>query len=120
MPLKSLLKPYHLMVDGNMGGSLTSAVFDVSYTDNVGIQLTWTSTAVGVFSVEGSIDYDDTAASGNWSALTFTVTPEALGTASTHLLNLSNIPYKKLRVKYTRTSSSGTLQVWVMAKSLGS
>lgn len=118
MALKNIIKPFHLMTDGNMSGNLTSDLVDVSYTDNIGFQLNFTGTPTGDFSVEGSIDYDDHLQTGNWSELTFSTTPQALGAADTHLLNLNQVPYKKLRVKYTRTSGSGTLNIYVMSKGL--
>jgi hypothetical protein len=113
MALKNVIKPYHLMTDGDMSGNLTSNTVDVTYSDNVGIQLTWTGAAVGTFAVEGTVD------ESNWSSLSFSSTPSASGGGDTHLLNLNNLPYKRIRVKYTRTSSTGTLQVWVMAKTMG-
>lgn len=112
MALKNIIKPYHLMTDGDMSGNLTSDAVDVTYTDNVGFQLSFTGTPTGTFSCEGTIDET------NWSALSFSSTPQAVGSADTHLLNINQIPYKKLRVKYTRTSGTGTLNVYVMSKGL--
>lgn len=112
MALKSIIKPYHLMVDGDMSGNLTSDSVDVTYTDNVGFQLTFTGTPTGTFSCEGTVD------EVSWSPLSFSSTPTASGAADTHLFNINQIPYKKLRVKYTRTSSTGTLNVYVMSKGL--
>jgi len=112
MALKNIIKPFHLLTDGDMSGNLTSDSVDVTYTDNVGFQLTFTGTPTGTFSCEGTIDET------NWSALSFSSTPQAVGTADTHLLNINQIPYKKLRVKYTRTSGTGTLNVYVMSKGL--
>jgi hypothetical protein len=112
MALKNIIKPYHLMVDGDMSGNLTSSSVDVTYTDNVGFQLSFTGTPTGEFACEGTID------EVNWSTLTFSSPPQAVGSADTHLLNINQIPYKKLRVTYTRTSGSGTLNVHVMSKGL--
>jgi hypothetical protein len=112
MALKNIIKPYHLMTDGDMSGNLTSNSVDVTYTDNVGIQLNFTGNPVGTFAVEGTID------ESSWSELSFSSTPSAAGSADTHLLNLNQIPYKKIRVTYTRTSGTGTLNVYVMSKGL--
>lgn len=112
MALKNIIKPHHLMVDGDMSGNLTSDAVDVTYTDNVGFQLTFTGSPTGEFSCEGTID------EVSWSALTFSSTPQATGSGDTHLLNVNQIPYKKLRVVYARTSGTGTLNVYVMSKGL--
>lgn len=112
MALKNIIKPFHLMVDGDMSGNLTSDSVDVTYTDNVGFQLSFTGTPSGEFACEGTID------EVSWSELTFSSTPQATGSADTHLLNVNQIPYKKLRITYTRTSGTGTLNVYVMSKGL--
>lgn len=113
MALKNVIKPYHLMTDGSMAGNLTTDPVDVVYSDNVGFQLIFTGTPTGTFQCQGSID------NVNWTNLEFSTVPSATGAADTHLFNLNNVPYRKLRVGYTRTSGTGTLNVWVMAKTVG-
>ncbi len=112
MALKNIIKPYHLLVDGDMSSDVTSDSVDVTYSDNVGLQLIFTGTPTGNFYVQGTID------ESNWSNLAFDATPTAAGAADTHLLNMSLIPYKKIRLFYDRTSGSGTLNVYVMAKTI--
>lgn len=114
MARKNVLTPYHWLVDGDMSSAtLTSEETEVTYTDNVGISVSWTGDAIGTFAVEASID------GSNWSSLSFSSTPAANGSADTHLLNLNQIPYKSIRLKYTRTSGSGTLNSYVMYKQTG-
>lgn len=112
MALKNIIKPHHLMVDGDMSGSLISDAVDVTYTDNVGFQLTFTGTPTGVFSCQGTID------EVNWSSLTFSTTPTADGGDDVHLLNINQIPYKKLRIRYSPMMGTGTLNIYVMSKGL--
>lgn len=119
MALKNVMKPYLLVDAASMGADITSDPFDVTYSDNVGIQLVFIGTPTGVFEVQGSIDYNDTRETGNWSALDFGTAPAASGAADVHLLNINNVPYKKLRVFYDRTSGTGSLSVTIMAKTLG-
>ena len=112
MALKNIIKPYHLIVDESMGADVTSDPVDVTYSDNVGIQLIFTGTPTGVFYVQGTID------GTNWSNLSFDSTPSASGADDTHLLNMTQIPYRKIRVFYDRTSGTGTLNAHVMAKTI--
>lgn len=113
MALKNIVHPYHLVNAESMGASITSGIVNVLYSDNVAIQLSFTGTPTGTFSVEGSVD------AANWSALSFTSVPSAEGAADTHLLNIHNIPYKQFRLKYNRISGTGTLDAWIMAKTVG-
>jgi hypothetical protein len=112
MALKNVLTPYRLVNAESMGADVTSSSFDITYTDNIGIQLIFTGTPTGNFYVQGTID------ESNWSNLSFDATPTAAGAGDTHLLNISLAPYKKLRVFYDRTSGTGSLTVYVMAKSI--
>lgn len=111
MSRKNVLTPYQIFTSGSMASTntLTSADIDVSYLDNVAIQVVWTGTPNGSFDVKGSVD-----------STTFTslgiADLDVSGAAGNHLINLNNVPFKKLRVTYTNTSSTGTLNGYVMAK----
>lgn len=113
MALKNIIKPYKLMDAVTMAADATSNAVDVKYSDNVGIQLVWTGTPVGNFYVQGTID--DTT----WTALDFGSIPTSGGAAGDHLLNMNNLPYRKIRVFFDRTSGTGALTAWVMAKTVG-
>ncbi len=59
MASKRVLQPFHALVDGDMSGNLVSEITDAMYQDNVGIQIKWASAnAVGIITVEASINYD--------------------------------------------------------------
>jgi hypothetical protein len=113
MALKNIIKPYKLVDAVSMGADVTSASVDVKYSDNIGVQLVFTGTPTGNFYVQGTIDGD------TWTALDFGTIPTATGADGDHLLNMNNLPYQKIRIFYDRTSGSGSLTVWVMAKTLG-
>lgn len=114
MSRKNVLTPYHWLVDGDMSSAtLTSEETEVTYTDNVGISVSWTGNAEGVFAVEATID------GVNWSELNFGIAPQATGSADTHLLNLNQIPYKAIRLTYIKTTGTGTLNSYIMYKQTG-
>lgn len=121
---KNQLPSYQSITDGDMSGNLTSDVTDIRYMDNISIQLVFTGTPTGAFSVEGSLDYnrpDPTTGvtnPGTWTAMSFTTPPVASGAAGTILLDLNQLSFPFIRVTYTAGSGSGTLQCWVSGKAV--
>ena len=113
MARKSTSHSYSVITAGSMAGSLTSSTTNVAYTDNIGYHCVWTGSPVGTITVEASID------GTNWDSLTLNPTISTGGAASSTLISLNQVPYEMLRVKYNRTSGTGTLNVVVMTKSVG-
>jgi len=117
---KDVLFPFTLVAAVSMGGDITSTPIDVQNIDNVGLQVAWTSAnAVGVISVQGSLDYKPTnpPTAGTWYDLTFdpALTQPASDNGG-YLINLNQVPYTWLRLKYTRTSGTGTLTAYACGK----
>lgn len=102
-------------VSGVMTGTSTiySQIVDISRMDNIGLEVTWTSTAVGTFSVMVSN-------SGiNFYSLTFNpVLAQPAGTAGGYAVNLNQVPFKYMFLKYVNSSSTGTLTVYGQQKDL--
>lgn len=117
---KNSTHAYQLITNASMAGNVTSSPTDVQYSDNIGIQLVFTGTPTGTFFIQGSVNYDERLGTGDWSNLKFSLDPAANGSADNHLINLNQIPYKKIRVFYSRTSGSGTLNGWIMKRMIGS
>jgi hypothetical protein len=92
-----------LMSAVSLGASTTSNPVDVTHLSNVAIHLIYTGTPTGTIDVEVSND------STNWIVLGSPNTVALSGAAGGTLLQLTNIGYYHLRIKYTRTSSTGTL-----------
>lgn len=111
---KNVLCPYKIINAVTMGADITSATVDGMWQDNIGIEVVWTSSdAVGVISVQASLSgtafYD----------LTFnpTLTQPASNNGG-YLINLNQLPYRYYRIKYTRTSGTGTFNAWVSSKEI--
>lgn len=132
MSAKKILPSYRVITNGNMTGSLTGTVTNINNLDNVGIQLNWTGSPTGTFSVQVSADYaQDTNGNvtntGHWvsliltywngSAFTTTATvPASVGSPIFLDLDLLSAPW--IRVIYTTASDAGTLNAFVTAKGL--
>lgn len=99
-------------VDGDMSADIVGPSTTIDKVDQVAFQVAWTSSdAVGVISVQGSVDgvtfYD----------LTFSpVLTQPNSNNGGYLINLALVPFTFVRVKYTRTSGSGRLTVSMSVK----
>ncbi len=94
--------------------SITSAVTNINTMDNVGITLKWAGAPVGTFAIQVSNDYDqdylgNVLSAGTWNTLPLSLTP-ALG--SPIAVNLNQLPFPWIRIVYTKTSGTGTLQAF--------
>lgn len=120
------LPPFQIVTAGDMSGNITSTVTDVRNFDNVAVELVFTGTPTGTFSVEGSLDYGYQAGgnfnpavnAGTWTALSLSPTPAASGGAGSVLLDLNQISFAFIRVKYAFTSGTGTLNAYIAAKAV--
>lgn len=118
---KDALGPIHIITNGAMTGTavLTSTVVPLQFFDNAGVQAVWTGTPNGTFSFEVSNDYNaNTGNTGTWTAYTITPTPAATGAAGDAFIDINQTGGAYCRVKYTNTSSTGTLNVFLMGKML--
>jgi hypothetical protein len=123
MGRKSIVQPYKLDAAKSFAGNFTSSVVDVKNIDAIAFQYSWTgaTSPTGTFKIQGTID------GTNWHDLTTTQAAGATATGgiiqmigpvlsptANHLLCCS-----KVRVSYTFTSGSGSVDIWVYAKVIG-
>lgn len=93
----------------------TSTVLSVAQNiqnfDNIGLQIDWTSTAVGTISVLCSID------GVTYHALTFNpILAQPVGAAGGYIIDLNQVPFPWLKVQYVNASGSGLLNVYLFSK----
>ena len=125
MPSRYL--PAFKVIDGGDGsGNLTSKVTDCRNIHNIIYQCVWAGAAspVGNYVLEGSNDYlpneYDTVSgtaknAGNWTAV---LTTAYDGSVQPQALEANQFPFLYARLRWARTSGSGTLTVTVAGKSL--
>lgn len=118
---KNNLLKFQTVINGSMAGSLTSAVTNIEFLDNIGIQAIWSSgsTPVGTLQVEISIDYaQDTFGNvtnpGTWTSLT--TTASVSGNTGNVYFDINQISSPWIRLTYVRASGSGTLNAYVTGK----
>ena len=118
---KSNLQSYQSLTNGSMAGNLTTAVTNIAFQDNIGIQLNFTGTPTGSFAVQVSADYKQDANGnvtnvGNWVTLVLPTAAAAAGAANTIYIDLNQLSAPWIRVVYTASSGAGTLNTFVTAK----
>jgi hypothetical protein len=104
---------------GTEGGTMSSTntiysnIIEVSRMDNHGIEVAWTGTPTGTLTILVSN-------SGlNWPALTFDpVLTQPVGSANSIAINLNQLPFKYVMLKYINASGSGTLKAYTQLKDL--
>jgi hypothetical protein len=104
-----------------MGASFTSPVTNIQFLDHVCIQLNFTGTPAGTFDVQVSADYfQDSQGNvqnpGNWISLPLSPTPAAAGAPNNIMIELFEMSEPFVRVVYTRTSGTGTFDMYIGAK----
>lgn len=111
---KTLL-PIPIITAGDMSlASLTSTTLPLQFEDNVGLQFVWTGAPVGTIAVQVSLDQT------NWTDIPSTAFvgtyPVPGTTTSPGYLDMALLSAAYMRVIYTRTSGTGTLNLMAVAK----
>lgn len=120
--VKNIIDRFPAIPSTSMGTTITQAApyTSIKYLDNVGIQVKWTSVdAIGVFSIEASNNYDPILGTGDWNPITFA--SALVNPASNNggwVREINQCPHAYIRFVYTRTSGTGTLQVWFNVKEI--
>lgn len=109
---KDTIYPIHIINAGDMSqATLTSTVINVQNLDNAGLEVTWTGSPTGTITVQASISNQ------TFYSLTFNPTlTQPAGSAGGYLINLNQLPFTYFKVVYTKTSGTGTLDVWAAVK----
>jgi len=119
---KNVIQPYKAIDAGDMSGDITqSPPTDAIYLDNMCYHIVWSgSSPVGEIKVQvTNDDYDKTGVVPTWTDLDFGTTIGISGSSGSHILSVNQYPGKWVRIKYIRTSGSGTLNVKLVAKQIG-
>jgi len=127
MALRPLLKPTYVVTNGDMSGNITSLPTNIEQISMASYDISWTGVPVGTFQVQVSNSYVPSAApgnlpnnSGNWTTIPAADFqgnyPVPAGSASNGALDVSITGFTWVRLVYTSTSGTGTLNVVVAGK----
>lgn len=128
MSIRPEIKPYPVILNGSMAGNITSSVTIIQKLSMISYGLSWIGTTpVGTIQVQVSNDYSidatgETANAGTWNAITFSSAGLLVssipitGNTGNGFIDIDQIAAYAIRVVYTRTSGTGTLQCVLNAK----
>lgn len=122
MARKNIIEPFKLFNNVDISTNQTSDSTDIKHLDNVGIVVEWSgSSPSGEFFVECANPDPNilNESSWTWSELDFGSDIVISGNSGSHIINMTQNPFAKLRVKYTSTSGSGNLTATITAKQVG-
>lgn len=99
-----------LIVDTTMGGDITSPSKEIESTRSFCVQFYWTGTTpVGSVMLQGSLD------NSHFNDITDSILP-VTGNSGSCMINVELPAYGFVRVKYTRTSGTGTANCYINGK----
>lgn len=123
MSSRPLLQPMPVITNGDMStATITSLVTIISNCSMVSYALSWSGTSpVGTISVEVSNDYSQNGQgavsnAGTWTPLTLSAGTSVSGNTGTGFIDIVQSSAYAIRLKYTKTSGTGTLQATLKAK----
>lgn len=121
MSSRPLKAPYRVITNGDMSGDITSSVTIISNISLGSYIASWSgATPIGTLTVEVSNDYSVNADGSVKNPGTWVVFPSATGAVSgntgTGAFDVADNGFYAMRLKYTRTSGTGTMQAYFAGK----
>lgn len=102
----------------SMAGNITSDPTNVQHSDNIGYLVSWTGTSpVGEIFVD--VSNDEASTPTTWKSLDFGSQITVSGNSGSHDININQLPFVQIRVRYVRSSGVGTLTVKMNYKQAG-
>ncbi len=117
-----------VIASSTLAGDIITNPLNIQGLSNIGIQIIWPTAGIGTFTLEASNDNPNNITAGGvndgslgtWTTVTFTFTKQPNNAADTHLLDLNQLSWSWIRIRYTHTS--GTFAsfplFWVSAKAI--
>lgn len=107
----------HKMLDAvSAGSNQTSEPTSVLGMDKASIFVEWSAgtSPVGTITVEAR-----NSPVGTWYTLDFISTISVSGPSGSHQIYFTELPFQDIRIKYTRTSGTATLNATIVIKQVG-
>ena len=111
-----------MITNGDMSGSITSEETDVKNLDVASIRVTWdiAGTPDGTLAIEALQEKDNTPISpSDWFTVNLDATIVIDTSETEHQILFEQLPFDKIRLVYTPSSGSGTMNAKITAKQVG-
>lgn len=119
--MKNILVKKQIVIGETMGADVISPAVNTQYLDDIGFQCNFDAVGspVGSFVIQGSIDHTEDVSgnivvAGNW----FQVSSTAALSAGPQGIGVTSAPWPWMRLKYSRTSGTNSLNAFICGKSL--
>jgi hypothetical protein len=109
------IKNFKLVSSGAMASDITSTEIDLDQIYGLSIQAVYTGSPVGNLIVQVTNYTGEVEGTATWSTFG---TPTTINAAGNTALNLPDIMFKRARIFWDVTSGSGSLDVFIMLKSV--
>ncbi len=122
MASRPLIKPYPVIINGDMSGSITSDVTILTNTSKISYACSWVGTTpVGTVTVEVSDDYSQNAGglvsvAGTWNTLPLSAVCSVSGNTGNGGIDITSISFYAVRLVYTRASGTGIFNCTISGK----
>lgn len=123
MGRKNIIKSYKMLDAVTIDSTQTSDKTNVESMDVASVDLVWSggSTPIGAITFESTNSSDNDISAGNddWVELEFGSVINISGASGSHHIVFNVLPFRALRVKYTRSSGSATLDCTIHSETRG-
>lgn len=122
MSRKNILEAFDMLSAASMVSSQTQATPTyVKNLDRASILVEWTGTSpVGTLEVQAQNIREPVGAASAWETVDMGAPITISGNTGSHTLIFNSLPFTRLRLVYTRTSGTGTLNAIILGKTEGS
>src|SRR5271165_1690915 len=128
--MKTVLQQSHVLTAQDMSISFNTNALSVEQSDVIGLQANYSGAPVGTLQIQASIDhaqdrFGNVTNPGNWVALYVSVNGALTNSmpipadSSPILMDLFGLSVPYIRLAYTATSGSGSMDVYMTYKRLG-
>lgn len=116
-----LLLPFHIIQAASMVSAVTSVAQNIQNQDNVGVQLVWSGSPMGLFDFQISNDAFITSNGqiinpGTWTSLPLSPTITAVGSPDIAFIEFNQMTCIFMRIIFNPAGGSGTLDAYISAK----
>ena len=120
---QNALERAHVITAASMASTITQTIpINLKYIDKVAIQLNFTGTPTGAFTINASVDHlqdqsGNVLNAGTFIPMSFSTPPVASGAAGNIILDITTaVPY--IQIIYTPSGGTGTLDAYITGKSI--
>lgn len=122
MSVRPNLRPFSVITNGDMSSNITSEVTIIDNKTLIGYDISWSgSSPVGMMSVQVSNTFSENPNGtirnpGTWTTLTLSAPTPVSGNTGNGFIDIDITGAYAIRLVYTRTSGTGTLNAVICAK----